>query len=165
MSMLTTRRLVLLSVAAMVAIALAVPALAQSDESSPDASAGATAKSDGATDDYEGRHAERRAAFVEELATELDLPTEQVDTALTAVREQLAAEHRADVTERMIERLDAAVADGALSQEQADAIAAAAEEGLLGDLRPDHRRWGHAGWGAVGGPDGHPSASVPNDDA
>jgi protein-disulfide isomerase-like protein with CxxC motif len=95
------------------------------------------------------RHEQAQARFAEALAAELGLPTDEVAAAIDTVQEQLRAEHDAARAAALRERLDAAVADGRLTQEQADAIAEAAEEGVLGGFagRRGHRG-AHAGFGA-----------------
>ncbi len=76
---------------------------------------------------HEERFAERQAAFAKALAEELGLPEEQVQEALTTVREDLAEQWRAERQAAAKERLDAAVASGELTEEQADALREAAE--------------------------------------
>lgn len=126
---------------ALAAAALAVPALAQdaTDEAAP---------SDEATTEqlpHEERFSELRAAFTEALAAELDLPVDEVDAALSAVREQMVEERRERRATALDERLDEAVASGALTQEQADAIADAAEAGVLGRGERRGHGFGHHG--------------------
>lgn len=87
------------------------------------------------------RHAERRAAFAAALAEELDLPVDRVSAAIDAVNEQLRAEMKQRRLAELKGRLDAAVEAGTLTQEQADAIYAAAESGVLpGGGRHGRRR-------------------------
>lgn len=136
------RRALLLAIVGLLAAALAVPAFAQT----ADDDAGGGTDAPAADDAVSGM----RETFVAALAEELDLPEAQVDEALSAVRERLRAEHE----DRFRDRLDDAVAEGALTQEQADAIAEAAEAGVL---RRGHRGFGHhggfgGGSGAPGGP-------------
>lgn len=116
--------------------------------------------------------------FAEELADELGLEPDEVADAIDRVRERWAddfvatlEEHRAELAERMDERLDQAVEEGALTQDQADALA----DLFAGDQRPGPgmldgltdeqrealdalREWagealGERGWGF--GPGGH----------
>lgn len=120
--------------------AVAIPALAQDSTPAP--------QDEATTDDRGARHAERQAAFAEALAEELDLPVADVQAALEAVRERFQEEHGAERIERLTQRLDAAVADGSLTQEQADAILEAAEAGVLpgpGRHGPHHRPFRPAG--------------------
>ena len=123
-------RLLLLGLIALVAVAIAVPALAR-EASESDAPAESSTD-----DDPPGeRFGDARAAFAAALADELDLPVDRVEDALTAVRERLVEERRDERRAMLEQRLDDAVADGALTQEQADAILDAAEAGVLGGGR------------------------------
>lgn len=105
------------------------------------------------------RRAAHEAEFAAALAEELGLPTEQVAEAIETVRERQRAEHKAERLAHLKERLDAAVADGTLTQEQADAIYAAAKAGTFPLHQrgrrggPGHRNFGGAGQGA----DQHPA--------
>jgi hypothetical protein len=118
----TTRRLVLLGVVgALVVGALALPALAQN----------ATEPTSEATPSPDLRLEDRRSAFAAALAEELDLPVDQVTDAITAAHEKLAEQWMDERTAALRERLDQAVAAGQLTQEQADAIIAATEAGVL----------------------------------
>jgi hypothetical protein len=142
------RRLVVFGIVAALAVgALALPALAQSATED-----GSETSSEEATSPQE-RFEDRQSAFAEALADELGLPMDQVSEAITAARERLASEWREQRTARLRERLDAAVADGQLTQEQADAILEAAEAGVLPDapLGPG-RALGRHGFGLHGGP-------------
>ncbi|MDO3701715.1 hypothetical protein Q3W71_08480 [Micromonospora sp. C28SCA-DRY-2] len=95
------------------------------------------APSASATDDRQQQRADRQAEFAEALAGELGVSTDKVTAALEKIRE----EHKpADRPERpsaedrqaaLKERLAQAVEDGKLTQEQADAITAAIEAGVL----------------------------------
>lgn len=107
-------RMLLLGVVALVAVAIAVPALAQnaSETDAPSASN----EGDRPRDE---RFVEACSAFAAALAEELDLPVDRVDDALTAVRERLQQERSDDHRAALEERLDAAVADGELTREQA----------------------------------------------
>ena len=100
------------------------------------------------------RHEERRAAYAAALAEELDLPVERVRAAIDKVDEQMRAEAKARHLAELKTRLDAAVADGKLTQEQADAIYAAAESGAM----PFRGGRGH-GRGHHGGPRGDAQGS------
>lgn len=115
-----------------------LPALAQDSDEGPDTS-------ESPAESWQGRVADRHAAFAEALADELGLPVEQVTQALGAVREQMAAEARTAHLERLDERLADAVEAGNLTQEQADAIRAAAEEGVFPLGRRGHGPRGHRG--------------------
>lgn len=156
------RRLLVLAAAAVVVAAFAVPALAQNDAATATPDDAATA------DDapHDGRFAEARTAFAEALADELDLPVARVDEALTAVRGQLAEQHRDDRRAALEERLDAAVADGTLTREQADAILDAVGSGVLGrGGRRGHQGFGRGDRGGWFGGNGPRSPGLPEDPA
>lgn len=147
---------------ALVAGAFALPALAQdgsSDAGTAAATDDSTAATEGSTseDPATGPRAhveERHEALVEALADELGLPVDEVRTALEAAQETVAAEWAEQRQSLLQERLDAAVADGRLTQEQADAIIAAAEEGVIGGPGRDGPGFGQGprGLGAPNGP-------------
>jgi hypothetical protein len=124
----TTRRLVVLGAIGALAVgALAWPALAQ------DAS-GQTSEPSEQLPKLEERFTEHKSAFAEALAEELDLPVDQVTEAIEAANERLADQWREERTARLQERLDQAVEDGDLTQEQADAIMDAVASGVLPGL-------------------------------
>ncbi|KXK61934.1 hypothetical protein AWW66_10855 [Micromonospora rosaria] len=147
-----------LAAAGVLGVGLAAPAVAAAgdDTGTPSPSASASAGTD-----REQRHAERQAEFAESLATELGVDTEKVTSALEKLREQRAADRperpergergdwrggdAADRQAKLTERLDQAVEDGKLTQEQADAIVKAVESGVFPG----------GGWGpGRGGPHG-----------
>lgn len=103
---------------------------------------------------FEERREEQEAAFSAALADELDLPVEQVRAAVDKVREDMRAKREAERKAAFEARLDAAVADGRLTREQADAILAAADAGVLpmgpGEHREVRRHPGPRGGGARG---------------
>ncbi|MEV1316612.1 hypothetical protein AB0J14_11075 [Micromonospora arborensis] len=109
-----------------------------------------------------GAKADRQGEFADALAKELGVPTDKVTAALEKIRDQ----HRADRPQHpqrpsgedrqaaLKKRLDQAVKDGKLTQEQADAITKAVESGVFPGPG------GHAGhrWpGGHGAPAGTPS--------
>ena len=98
------------------------------------------------------RHEERQQKFAELLAKELGLDTAKVQAAVEKVREQMRADAKEDRLAAMKERLDAAVKEGKLTQEEADAILKAAENGVFADLRgPRHfKHHGPRGFGPGG---------------
>ncbi|MFG3698418.1 hypothetical protein ACGF5C_10965 [Micromonospora sp. NPDC047620] len=102
-------------------------------------------------DERQQQRAERQAEFAEALAKELGVSTDKVTAALEKVREARKPADRpergdsADRQAALKERLAQAVEDGKLTQEQADAITAAAEAGVLA---------GPGGRGGHGGPAG-----------
>ena len=147
----TVRRLAVFGTVAALAIgALALPALAQ--DATEEGSEG-TSEDTG----LEFRFEESRSAFAEALAEELDLPVDQVTEAIEAAQERLSQQRQEELTARMRERLDEAVADGQLTQEPADAILEAMEAGVLpgGPLGPGRAFDGH-------GPGRHGGMGVPH---
>ncbi len=154
----TKKSVAALGVAGAIAFA-AVPAVAQEATQTPtEESATQESATDQATARDE-RMAEHQAAFAEALAAELNLPVDQVTEAVANVGEQLRAEHDAQRQAALQERLDEAVASGDLTQEQADAMAAAAEAGVLGG------RGGHRGMGGFGPPTAGGDEASPNSGA
>lgn len=132
-----------LAAAGVLGVGIAAPTIAfAADTPTPSASA---APAPGAKVDRQGQ-------FAEELAKELGVPTDKVTAALEKIREQ----HRpADRPQRpsaedrkaaLKERLDQAVKDGKLTQEQADAITKAVEAGVFPGGPGGHR--GPLGHGA-----------------
>lgn len=139
------------------ALALSVPALAQDRTDDP----AVESTQDGGADEGEDRRTAVRERFAEELASELGLPPEQVEAALEAVHERLHAERRAERLAALEERLDEAVAEGALTREQADAILAAAEAGVLpGGRGRWHRHGAPGGLGRGLAPDVAPAVGT-----
>lgn len=149
----------MLGAVALVAAVLAVPALAQ-DDGSPSSSETATE----AEDPMDSERFEARTVFAEALAAELDLPVDDVSAALDAAREQMAQQHEERHSAALQERLDDAVAAGELTQDQADAIADAAEAGVLRRGGHGPRAFGHGRPGWFGG-DRTPSGDGVTDDA
>lgn len=91
-------------------------------------------------------HANRAAhadAFAAALAEELGIDRARVDEALGNVRADLRERIRERRLTALEERLDAAVEEGDLTQEQVDAILEAAEDGVLPLGRPHGRRFRH----------------------
>ncbi|RGC67814.1 hypothetical protein C5N14_16530 [Micromonospora sp. MW-13] len=145
-----------LAAAGVLTVGIAAPAVAFTEDSStPTPSA---SSSEGT--DRQQQRADRQSEFAEALAKELGVSTDKVTAALDKVREQ----HRADRPERgergerpdaadrqakLKDRLDQAVKDGRLTQEQADAITKAVEAGVFP---------GGGGRGHGGGPAGGESA-------
>ncbi|PYC67343.1 hypothetical protein C7C45_22855 [Micromonospora arborensis] len=106
-----------------------------------------------------GAKADRQGELADALAKELGVPADKVTAALEKIRDQ----HRADRPQRpsgedrqaaLKERLDQAVKDGKLTQEQADAITKAVEAGVFPGSG-GHR--GHRWPGGHGDPAGTPS--------
>lgn len=107
----------------------------------------ATAQDDPPTPQEESNgHANRDAhadAFAAALAEELGIDRARVDEALGNVRADLRERIRERRLTALEERLDAAVEEGDLTQEQVDAILEAAEDGVLPLGRHHGRRFRH----------------------
>ncbi|MCM0674318.1 hypothetical protein NCC78_06400 [Micromonospora phytophila] len=136
-----------LAAAGVLGVGIAAPTVAfAADGDTPTPAASATESGD-----RQQQRADRQAEFAEALAKELGVPTDKVTAALEKVREQHKPAGRpergnaADRQAALKERLDQAVKDGKLTQEQADAITAAAEAGVFPGGRGGH-----------GGPGGQP---------
>lgn len=79
--------------------------------------------------------AERRAAFAAALAEELEVSEAKVTAALAALAAEGEAdleERRADIRERLVERLDAAIEDGTLDASDKASVLKAFDADLLG---------------------------------
>lgn len=141
--------LVGLASAGVLGVGIAAPTVALADDKSPTPSASTSTDQGG---DRQQRRADRQQEFAESLARELGVPTDEVTAALEKLREQ----HRADRPERpstedrqakLKERLDRAVKDGKLTQEQADAVLEAVDAGAF----PGPGGHGHRGWAGRSG--------------
>lgn len=141
--------LVGLAAAGVLGVGIAAPTVALADDKTPTPSA-STSTDQGS--DRQQQRADRQQEFAESLAKELGVPTDKVTAALEKLREQ----HRADRPERpstedrqakLKERLDQAVKDGKLTQEQADAVLKAVEAGVF----PGPGGHGHRGWAGQSG--------------
>jgi hypothetical protein len=115
----TKRAVVGVLAAGALAVGVVVPALAQDDAGSGDT---ATTTEDTFRADRAERRAAHQEAFAAALADELGLPVDEVTAAIEKVTEQHRAEMRTSRTERLRERLDAAVEAGELTQEEADEL-------------------------------------------
>ena len=127
-----------LAAGGLLGVGIAAPTIALgADGASPSPSASASPSSGSSdTSDRERERADRQAEFAAALAKELGVPTEKVTAALEKLREQRKAARPeppsdADRQARLKERLDQAVKDGKLTQEQADAITKAVEAGVF----------------------------------
>ncbi|MEV5209673.1 hypothetical protein AB0K35_19570 [Micromonospora sp. NPDC053740] len=145
-----------LATAGVLGVGIAAPTIAfAADTPTPTPSANTALAPDAAPGGAPGAKADRQGEFAEALAKELGVPTDKVTAALEKVREQ----HRpADRPQRpsaedrqaaLKQRLDQAVKDGKLTQEQADAITTAVEAGVF------------PGPGGHRGPGGHHGAGTP----
>jgi hypothetical protein len=138
--------LVGLAAAGVLGVGIAAPTVALADDKSPRPTNSASTTTDQGSDRKQQR-ADRQQEFAEALAKELGVPTEQVTAALEKIREQ----HKGDRPERpstedrqakLKARLDQAVKDGKLTQEEADAVLKAAEAGVFpGPGGHDRRGW------------------------
>ncbi|MEU4775182.1 hypothetical protein [Micromonospora sp. NPDC023644] len=127
-----------LAAAGVLGVGLAAPAVAfAADGDTPTPGASTSAAEDG---DRQQQRADRQAEFAEKLAQELGVDADKVTAALEKLREEHKPADRpargdkgdaADRQAAMKERLAQAVEDGKLTQEQADAVTAAAEAGVL----------------------------------
>ncbi|MEU6074837.1 hypothetical protein [Micromonospora sp. NPDC047074] len=150
-----------LAAAGVLGVGIAVPTVAlAADGATPTPSASA---SEGGADERQQQRTDRQAEFAEKLAGELGVPADKVTAALEKLREEHKPAdrpergekggpgkrgERGDAADRQAafkERLAKAVEDGKLTQEQADAITAAAEAGVFP---------GPGGRGGHGGPAG-----------
>ncbi|GAA2359089.1 hypothetical protein Cme02nite_35480 [Catellatospora methionotrophica] len=128
------KTLVTVGAAGVLALGVAVPAAAWAAEGSDPAPA-ATSQ------DKSGQRAEHQQKLAEALAKELGVDQAKVSAALEKVQSQLrpdgknrdkTGDNAADRTQRLKDRLAAAVKDGKLTQAEADAILKATEAGVLG---------------------------------
>jgi len=175
MSNLLSRKKVLggLVAAGVLTVGLAAPAVAFAQDGEPGTPPASPSAEAGKPDPGQ-RGAEQRGKLAEQLATELGVPQEKVEAALAKIKEQHRdaapkgkpdEKSKADREAALKTRLDKAVSDGKLTQEQADAVLAAVEAGVLPTWGggPGHGGWGgpkHGGWG---GPKHGGQAEAPTD--
>lgn len=141
-----------LAAAGVLAVGIAAPTVAFADDKSGSPSTSQT--------DRKQARAERDAEFAKALAAELGISEDKVAAAIEKVRGDLkpqgqpkdAPKSQEDRQAALKTRLDAAVKEGKLTQEQADAILKAYEAGVLG------------GFGGKGGrgPGDAPSSASPS---
>jgi hypothetical protein len=130
-----------LATAGALGLGIAVPAVAFADNGSPSpAPSGSTSAPEKRDGDGERRGPERGKElgekFAKALAEELGVPEEKVTAALEKLREQHKPEkpegdRGTDRRAGLEERLEQAVKDGKLTQEQADAVKAAFDADVL----------------------------------
>lgn len=183
MSRLTSKRALLsgLAAAGVLSVGILAPTVAAAGDSGTPRTASTSSADSGPAapgDQREQRRAEVRGKLAEQLAAELGIAQEKVEEALARIAEQRRAEapadgrHRgrpggaghtpddtsaADRKARLKERLDQAVTDGKLTREQADAILAAVEAGVLpgwGGFGVGGHRFGHGAPGLADQPGG-----------
>jgi hypothetical protein len=138
--------LVGLAAAGVLGVGIAAPAVALADDKNPSPSA-STSTDQGS--DRQQQRADRQQQFAEALAKELGVSTDKVTAALEKLREQRKGDRperpsTEDRQAQLKERLDQAVKDGKLTQEQADAILKAVDAGVFPGAggRGGH----HGGW-------------------
>ncbi|WNM37438.1 hypothetical protein RMN56_19950 [Micromonospora halotolerans] len=134
-----------LAAAGVLGVGIAAPTVALADDKSPSPSASMST-------DQQQQRTDRQADFAEALAKELGVPTDKVTAALDKLREQRQADRpeRPSTEDRQAalkERLDQAVKDGKLTQEQADAVLKAAEAGVFPGPGGHGHRGGDGRWG------------------
>ena len=134
------------AVIAALGLGAALPAIAQDAAADANATEQATSPED--------QRAARDSEFAAALAAELDLDADTVATALERVRDDMLAEHEAERRAALQEQLSAAVEAGELTQEQADALLAAQEAGVLRGFAGNGHAGGPGGHGGPGGPGG-----------
>ena len=141
-----------LATAGVLGVGIAAPTIAMADDAAN--TDGTTATEEQSRD---SRHEERKREHAQKLADALGVDVAKVTEALDSVHEAERAERaaekpadaderKADRADRLAERLAEAVEEGTLTQEQADAVTAAHEAGVLGD--------GHHGGKGGHGPHG-----------
>ncbi|KAB1911262.1 hypothetical protein [Micromonospora sp. AMSO31t] len=140
-----------LAAAGVLGVGIAAPTVALADDKSPSPAPSASTSTDQGTDRQQQR-ADRQAEFAESLAKELGVPTDKVTAALEKLREQRQADRperpsTGDRQAALKDRLDQAVKDGKLTQEQADAVLKAAEAGVFPGPGGHGPRGGDGRWG------------------
>lgn len=123
-----------IAIAGVIALGAAIPALAQ------DASEDTTTEQDDVADAREKLRDERRLEFADRVGAIVGVDGEELLAAIDQVRDEMRAEHHAERLADLEERLADAVANGRLTQEEADTIL---EQAQAGDLFPGRRGLGH----------------------
>ena len=134
---------------ALTAAALVVPGIstAQTDDATDDA----------ANSERQERREARQQEFLDALADELGISVEELEEAFENVRAEMREQRLAELRER----LDQKVADGELTQEEADEIWERAEDGDRHWFR--HRRWHRHHDRAFGPHDGDAGEGTPGE--
>ncbi|MFV2019888.1 hypothetical protein [Micromonospora sp. LOL_023] len=158
---LTKRRaLAGLAAAGVLTVGIAAPTIASAQEGAEPSASASADESTGAE-----RQAAKMTEMAEALAAELGVSADDVTAALENIREERAGD-RPERGERpegtagrqaaLQKRLDAAVADGKLTQAEADAVLKAYDEGVLAG---SGRGGGPGRGGLMGGADDKPEAA------
>ena len=149
-----------LAAAGVLGVGIAAPTVALADDKNPKPSSSASSTDQG--DERRQKHADRQAEFAEALAKELGVSTDKVTAALEKLHEQRQGDRperpeRPSTEDRQAalkQRLDQAVTDGKLTQEQADAVLKATEAGVFPGGPGHDGKGGPHGERGKGGPDG-----------
>ena len=136
-----------------------IPALAQ--DATEDA--GTDSTEDTGVDARALLREEHRQEFADRVGEIVGVEGDELLAAMEQVREELRAEHRADMVAHLEERLADAVENGRLTQEEADAILEQAESGEfpMGRIHRGHGG-GHGPGMGLGGPGAGPQAGGPS---
>ncbi|WP_234042823.1 hypothetical protein [Streptomyces marianii] len=136
--MMTKRARVGLAIAGVASVGLLFPAVALAEDSAPATATESTAPSGDTPNPREERREarkdrmeERQEELAAALAKELGVSEDKVKAALEKIRSERQQEHKEEREKRLSERLEKAVSEGKITQEQADAILKAAESGVL----------------------------------
>ncbi|MEV4920391.1 hypothetical protein AB0K47_26740 [Streptomyces tirandamycinicus] len=135
--MVTKRARVGLAVAGVASVGLLFPAVALAEDGAPSSATESAASSGDAEAREERRESrkerqdERQDELAAALAKELGVSEDKVNAALDKIRSAKQQEHKAEREKRLSERLEKAVSEGKLTQEQADAVLEAAKDGVL----------------------------------
>lgn len=139
--MVTKRARVGLAVAGVASVGLLFPAVALAEDGAPSSATESAASSGDAEareerresrkERLEERQDERQDELAAALAKELGVSEDKVNAALDKIRSAKQQEHKAEREKRLSERLEKAVSEGKLTQEQADAVLEAAKDGVL----------------------------------
>jgi hypothetical protein len=118
-------------VTGLLGLGLAISGVASADPSPSPSSSASSQPGPGSKEDRAARKEQRQDELAEALAKELGIDKAKVEAALEKVQADRQAKNKAERTAALKTRLDAAVAEGKLTREQADAIVKAVESGVL----------------------------------